>query len=389
MTIMAFGQGITFFHGTYEELLQKARTEKKQIFVDVYTSWCGPCKMMAKDIFTRKDVGDFFNQKFVCMQLDAEKEKSHGFFQQYQAGGFPSFFWLDEQGKLLDTKVGAASAQEFINNAGAALSSDLNKRLEAGRARWEKGERSPELVRTYVLGTLDKVHSGEVDACMMDYFSGLSEKELLLEENYEFLKLFMNDAEDNLVFRNLMQNADVYKTYEKGDGFWVGMYRMVVRAGIMKRENPPEYEEYKEFLKRVGGKYGDMYLEILDNEYAMFQGEFNKAIRQALAIADKYQPEHSYLYGEFFYTLIIAEYFRKAPVVDTEIEQVIQLAETALKKQPCKRHLLYLAAAYARKSDDKKAYELLANEPFFPTPILSNALYPYLNLPVIHREYLK
>lgn len=45
-----FAQGIEFFHGTYEEVLQKARAEGKQIFVDVYTSWCGPCKMMAKNV---------------------------------------------------------------------------------------------------------------------------------------------------------------------------------------------------------------------------------------------------------------------------------------------------------------------------------------------------
>lgn len=45
-----YAQGIEFFHGTYEEALQKARAEGKQIFVDVYTSWCGPCKMMAKNV---------------------------------------------------------------------------------------------------------------------------------------------------------------------------------------------------------------------------------------------------------------------------------------------------------------------------------------------------
>ena len=42
-----YAQGIEFFHGTYEEALQKARAEGKQIFVDVYTSWCGPCKMLS------------------------------------------------------------------------------------------------------------------------------------------------------------------------------------------------------------------------------------------------------------------------------------------------------------------------------------------------------
>lgn len=60
MTVFgATGQGINFFRGSFEEALKKAQQENKQIFVDVYTSWCGPCKMMAKEVFTRSDVGSF------------------------------------------------------------------------------------------------------------------------------------------------------------------------------------------------------------------------------------------------------------------------------------------------------------------------------------------
>lgn len=44
------------------------------MFVDFYTDWCGPCKVMARDVFPQKQVGDFFNAKFVCLKLNAEKE---------------------------------------------------------------------------------------------------------------------------------------------------------------------------------------------------------------------------------------------------------------------------------------------------------------------------
>ena len=61
----------------------------------------------------------------------------------------------------------------------------------------------------------------------------------------------------------------------------------------------------------------------------------------------------------------------------------------ALKTIPSKENLLYLSVAYARKGDYKKAFELMAGEPFFPSPVLSNSLYKYLNLPVFHRDYIK
>ncbi len=53
------------------------RSEKinKLIFVDVYTEWCGPCKMMAKDVFPLQQVGEKYNSQFINYKLDAEKGK--------------------------------------------------------------------------------------------------------------------------------------------------------------------------------------------------------------------------------------------------------------------------------------------------------------------------
>ena len=57
-------QGIEFFHGTWVEALAEAKKQEKPIFVDAYTTWCGPCQMMSKNVFTHADVGAFFNENF-------------------------------------------------------------------------------------------------------------------------------------------------------------------------------------------------------------------------------------------------------------------------------------------------------------------------------------
>ena len=57
--------GIEFFHGSWDEALELAKKEHKAIFMDAYAEWCGPCKRMAKNIFTQKEVGDFFNKHFI------------------------------------------------------------------------------------------------------------------------------------------------------------------------------------------------------------------------------------------------------------------------------------------------------------------------------------
>ena len=60
-------QGIEFMphEARLQDAIDKAKKEGKMVFLDCYTSWCGPCKMMANKIFPTQEVGDFMNPKFV------------------------------------------------------------------------------------------------------------------------------------------------------------------------------------------------------------------------------------------------------------------------------------------------------------------------------------
>ena len=66
------GEGIRFFEGTWEEALQKAKEENKLIFMDCYSTWCGPCAQMVRKIFPIKEVGDFYNKNFICLKRNME-----------------------------------------------------------------------------------------------------------------------------------------------------------------------------------------------------------------------------------------------------------------------------------------------------------------------------
>ena len=58
---------------SFDEGLKAAKAENKLLFVDCYTSWCGPCKMMANTVFPDSTLGAWMNSKFVCMKIDMEK----------------------------------------------------------------------------------------------------------------------------------------------------------------------------------------------------------------------------------------------------------------------------------------------------------------------------
>ena len=68
-------KGIQFFKGTWNELLAEAKKQNKPIFMDVYTTWCRPCKVLDKDVFPNEKVGGFYNKNFINYKIDAEKTK--------------------------------------------------------------------------------------------------------------------------------------------------------------------------------------------------------------------------------------------------------------------------------------------------------------------------
>lgn len=86
----------------------------KPIFMDAYTTWCGPCKYMASRVFTREDVGDFINKNFIAVKYDMEKGEGPSIARDYGIQGYPTFLILDSDGKELARIMGSTSASEFM-----------------------------------------------------------------------------------------------------------------------------------------------------------------------------------------------------------------------------------------------------------------------------------
>lgn len=69
------------------------------VMIDCYTSWCGPCKMMAAKEFPKKEMGDYLNPKSVCMKMDMEKGEGPDVSKRYKNGDRSKAFikeYIDE-----------------------------------------------------------------------------------------------------------------------------------------------------------------------------------------------------------------------------------------------------------------------------------------------------
>jgi thioredoxin 1 len=98
--------GIQFFNGTFKEALAKAKKENKMVMMDCYTTWCGPCKILKKQVFVDKTLGDYMNAKYVCVAMDYENGEGPEIAQKYPVDGYPTLFFLDASGKVKKSMVG-------------------------------------------------------------------------------------------------------------------------------------------------------------------------------------------------------------------------------------------------------------------------------------------
>ena len=112
--------GIKFTKLTLAKAIKQAQASGKIIFIDVHTSWCGPCKEMAKTTFTDSEVGDVFNQRFINLKIDAEQDEDGPTISRtYSVAAYPTLLFINGEGKLVKKLVGKQSKEKLL----AAVSS--------------------------------------------------------------------------------------------------------------------------------------------------------------------------------------------------------------------------------------------------------------------------
>lgn len=112
----AFGQtkGVQFEEKSMSELLQMAKEQNKPVFIDIYTTWCGPCKYMSNNVFTQQRAGDYFNENFINAKFDAEKGEGIQVAKEYGVRAYPTFIIIDPDGKEIGKVIGGDEVDAFI-----------------------------------------------------------------------------------------------------------------------------------------------------------------------------------------------------------------------------------------------------------------------------------
>jgi thioredoxin-related protein len=159
VTAQVSEKGIQFdVKSSWGEVKQKAAEENKMIFIDVYTTWCGPCKKMEKEVYTNDTVAQYFNQNFISVkiQFDSTKNDSKNvrmwrpiaieFANKYEIEGFPTFLFFNSNGEIINKGLGYHTTSQLIWTAKESKGlSGLNNEL-----------------KRYLSGFVDSIHFKEL-----------------------------------------------------------------------------------------------------------------------------------------------------------------------------------------------------------------------------------
>ena len=181
-------QGIQFIQGSWDEALAEARVQGKPIFLDAMTTWCGPCKMMAREVFTNPEVGAFFNKHFVNIKLDMERGSGIEVSSRYKIWLYPTLLFVDSSGAVQHRAAGFYQTDAFIALGQTAL--DPTRNLASLERKYASGNR----FRAFLLEYLEaKTAAYDPDAGRIANDFLKMEDDLGTPENMDLLMQHIDD----------------------------------------------------------------------------------------------------------------------------------------------------------------------------------------------------
>lgn len=271
--------GIKFETETFQNILDKAKKENKLVFLDAFASWCGPCKMLEKNVFTKQEVGTYYNSHFINARFDMEKGEGRDIARKYSITSYPSLLFLNGNGEVVYKGKGYMDVADFLGMGKDVLDPEnsLEKRIE----KFHAGESQPDFLMKLMkdvsnndfefaqkvseryFKVKEKEELTKEDAGVLLYFTKNSDDEnfkVFEKRKPELLKMIpenvLNDFEKQIRLTTIVKKAVDYTNYQINDAYLVAEATKVIGEKDAKTlssklrmdfyfnyKNYPEYEK--------------------------------------------------------------------------------------------------------------------------------------------------
>ena len=291
ITVTLIAQGIDFEHCSFEEALNKAKTENKLIFMDCYTVWCGPCKALAKHVFPQKEVGDVFNKQFICLKVDMEKGEGVELAKKYDIKAFPTLLFMDVRGTVIHKVIGGTDVAGLIEHAEVAK--DPSKQINTLHKRYEDGERDMEFLSMYVKALRGAYERDKLAIVGQDFIANTPKDKLLNGDAWKIISFSNVLQYESEIYNYFLANKDkLIATKDIGQQGFEYVMGQCINVFLMKKaEVATSLEELQVEIDKVKSNFNLPQFAIMEGHYIstyyLSHKEYNQWLDYSLKRAEE------------------------------------------------------------------------------------------------------
>ncbi|MES2516810.1 MAG: thioredoxin family protein [Bacteroidota bacterium] len=202
-------QEVNFEKGSWQEVVAKAKAQNKPIFIDFFTTWCGPCKELEQKVYSKPEVIQKMNANFINFKIDSEKGEGPDLARKFDVSAYPFLVWVDKNQNVLLTDAGYMPVNEFLKSVDNALNQYREGRLEDYATQYRAGKRDANFLADFI----NKRHAMVMDnrELVEQYLLAIPTTEETSEKTLKLLS--ENTFTLNGKAIELLQNQAVFKKY--------------------------------------------------------------------------------------------------------------------------------------------------------------------------------
>jgi thioredoxin-related protein len=318
-------QGIKFSEGlSWKEVLKKAKKENKYIFLDCYTTWCKPCTLMDKEVYSKKEVGDFYNKNFISVRsqmnrTDKDSDDIKSWYkeadrikEEYGIPVYPTYLYFSPDGKLVSRDQGYKRENDFIFAAKRSMDphqQGIFLKYYSMLARYLEGKMDYRIMPA-LIDTARQLHQDDVLKNMVtdyqEYIEKLSESDLYTKDHIAFITSITKSSKDKFFKLFYPSSKKVDSVMEKK-----GYGQLVVDEIIINEDIEPQLRiydvEHKNDLSQLSKQYRPDWVSLIKRITEKYNDEF--ANRTVLRSETKWLQSH-HNWGECaeYFTVLVNNY---------------------------------------------------------------------------------
>lgn len=266
-------QGLTIIDQDFEEARKIANQENKLLFIDFYTTWCGPCKKLDKYIFRNDTLSQKLKNNFVLLKYDAEHDKKFNLSKKYHVSSYPTAIVLNSEGRIVNRQYGfsgenvqelSASVFKFTK---ASIKLNQQNKIQKGYSNIINLEKYPQFYIDFVNRDDTKV---EVRQDFNDYWK---KENVKLSEEYFSTLFYFADKIPSSNMDDFLKNKEKYIERFGQQDVDITLFQMINGRfkNAINKKSEKMFEVAIDFMRKIMTK----------EEQSMFLPSFEKRFGDA------------------------------------------------------------------------------------------------------------